>query len=91
MSLALKKYEHFQFAELETGSHFGEADIFSNEERSYSAMATEDCELLSLNRSHFEQLFIKEFKAIGRQFYREAQLKRQQTQIKMHEAIAFND
>ncbi len=52
-------------------------------------MARGDCELLSLDRKHFEQLFLKEFKAIGRKFYRESQLKNQQTQVKMHEAIAY--
>ena len=66
VSLILEKYNNFEFLRVPEGFFFGEIELLFHSNKRYdTCLATQDCELLCLNKKDFNEAFMNKFREIG--------------------------
>ncbi len=63
------------FNSLVTGSYFGEIEIIFKHKRTFSVVAAESCELLSLTKQIYENLIVKEYPEINKELGKVAKIR----------------
>ena len=72
VALVIQEFNNAKVLEVTQGGYFGEIELINNTPRLYTYQAQTEVSLLSMEKSHFIQIFLKDFKSIGKNIIEQA-------------------
>ncbi|CAD8051397.1 unnamed protein product [Paramecium primaurelia] len=89
VSLCIKECDYHPFVTIDVGQYFGEIELIKETQRKYTAIAQNQCELLSLSKSNFYKIFFTEFREIGEELHENARRKKRDYEEQFTKTKAF--